>query len=126
MAHAQELSKKGIRVIQLGGEVKGATEAVVGNQAILMLQAYHFTKGFFGVNGITAKNGMMTPDDNEAAIKRVAALHCREMFVLADASKFGQISSVCFAEYDDAMILTEGPVEGYESYDPRIWLFLRA
>ena len=41
----------------IGGELKGTTEAVVGNQAILSLQNFHFTKGFFGTNGVSRKAG---------------------------------------------------------------------
>ena len=55
VAHAQRLVKKGMKVILLGGELKASTEAVIGTQAVQMLMNYHFTKGFFGTNGITKK-----------------------------------------------------------------------
>ena len=58
VSHARILAQKGIHVSLLGGELKGSTEAVVGSQAMQMLQMYHFTKGFFGTNGITHKEGL--------------------------------------------------------------------
>ena len=46
VAHAKTLAAAGFRVYLVGGELKGSTEAVVGNQALMNLQSYHFTKGF--------------------------------------------------------------------------------
>ena len=57
VAHAQRLASRGFKVILVGGELKSSTEAVVGNQAIRTIQEYHFTKGFFGTNGVTRRSG---------------------------------------------------------------------
>jgi DeoR family fructose operon transcriptional repressor len=32
---------------------------------------------------------------------------CREAYVLADSSKFGHVSSVTFARFEDAQIITD-------------------
>ncbi len=112
--HAQSLVTRGMKVLLVGGELKGSTEAVVGSQAIRTLQEYHFTKGFFGTNGVTKKSGCTTPDANEAMVKRTAMEQCRECFVLCDSSKFGQVSSVTFARFQGTRILTEKLVVGYE------------
>ena len=52
IAHAQSLTKKGITVYLVGGMFKGATDAVIGSQAVEDLKKYNFTKGFFGTNGV--------------------------------------------------------------------------
>ena len=79
-----------------------------------MIQMYHFTKGFFGTNGITKREGFTTPDTNEAIVKGTAMKQCRDVYVLADESKFGQVSSVTFGEFRDAQILTEAIPEEYQ------------
>lgn len=107
VSHAQRLAAAGFRVILIGGELKGTTEAVVGNQAILSIQSYHFTKGFFGTNGISRSAGFTTPDCNEALVKKTALEHSRKKYILADSSKFGNISSVTFAPINEAEILTD-------------------
>lgn len=107
VAHAKVLAGAGLRVLLVGGELKGTTEAVVGSQAILTLQGYHFTKGFFGTNGISKKAGYTTPDASEAQVKRVALEQSQKRYMLADTSKFGNISSITFASFDMAEILTE-------------------
>ena len=114
VSHAQTLAKMGIRVYLIGGELKSSTEAVVGSQAMQMIQMYHFTKGFFGTNGITRREGFTTPDTNEAIVKSTAMKQCKDAYILADESKFGQVSSVTFGEFRDACILTEKIPEEYQ------------
>lgn len=42
------------------------------------LRKYHFTKGFFGTNGVTKKAGFTTPDANEAMVKKTAIEQCQK------------------------------------------------
>ena len=108
VSHAKRLAAAGNRVILIGGELKGTTEAVIGSQAILTIQGYHFTKGFFGTNGFT------TPDPNEALVKQEAMRQTERCYVLADSQKFGMVSSVTFGVFEEATILTETePPEGF-------------
>ena len=79
-----------------------------------MIQMYHFTKGFFGTNGITRREGFTTPDTNEAIVKSTAIKQCKDVYILADEAKFGQVSSVTFGEFRDARILTEEIPEEYQ------------
>ncbi len=105
-SHARKLAKKGCRVYILGGEFKAKTEAVVGEEAVESISKYNFTKGFFGVNGITRENGFSTPEVKEAMVKRKAMENARESYILADSSKFQQISAVTFGAFQDAYIVT--------------------
>lgn len=107
VSHAQRLAKMGIHVFLIGGELKSSTEAVVGSQAIKMLSMYHFTKGFFGTNGIDEVRGFTTPDMKEAAIKRKAMEQCQQRYILTDQSKFDQISTFKFADLKKATIITD-------------------
>ena len=108
VSHAQTLAKMGIRVYLIGGELKSSTEAVVGSQAMQMIQMYHFTKGFFGTKGFT------TPDTSEAIVKSTAMKQCKDVYILTDKSKFGEVSSVTFGGFTDAKILTEEIPEEYQ------------
>ncbi len=115
VAHAQKLAARGFKVILVGGELKSSTEAVIGSQALRTLRDYHFTKGFFGTNGIIRKAGFTTPDAVEALVKRTAMEQCADRYVLADQSKFGKVSSVTFADFESAKIVTDGCPPGYEN-----------
>ncbi len=103
---AKKLAQKGCQVFILGGELKMATDAVVGNEAINSLKKYNFTKGFFGTNGVNMKVGFTTPDVSEALVKAEAISRCNEKFVLADNSKFNSISPITFANLNSATIIT--------------------
>lgn len=104
--HAKQLSARGYTTYILGGEVKPDTEAIVGTDALATLAKYNFTKGFFGANGISLDNGFTTPDIKEGAVKQLALSKCKERYVVADNSKFSQVSPVTFAGYRDAVIIT--------------------
>ncbi|MDD6195241.1 MAG: DeoR/GlpR family DNA-binding transcription regulator [Lachnospiraceae bacterium] len=107
VGHAKKLSVLGCRVYLLGGEFKGTTDAIVGEEAVVSLEKYNFTKGFFGANGVTKEQGFTTPEPKEALIKQKAMAHSKEAFVLVDSSKFGEISSVTFGQMDRARIITD-------------------
>ena len=106
LMHARQLASSGCTVHLIGGEVKPATEAAVGSEAVAAIQRFNFTKGFFGVNGITIKNGYTTPDVTEALLKTEAIAHCKQRYMLADPSKFNQIAPITFASLFEGTIVT--------------------
>jgi DeoR family fructose operon transcriptional repressor len=106
IAHARKLIKAGCTVYLIGGELKASTEAIVGNEAIMNLNKYNFTKGFFGTNGVSMKIGFTTPDLNEAMVKKAAFVRCSDSYVLCDSSKFNQICPITFAEFSETKIIT--------------------
>ena len=71
ITHARKLMNAGFKVHLIGGEIKAVTEALVGEEALEQLDKYNFTKGFFGTNGIDMKRGFTTPDQKEAAVKKL-------------------------------------------------------
>lgn len=104
--HARILAPKGNEVVLVGGNVKISTDAIVGTLAVNTLDKYHFTKGFFGTNGISPKAGYTTPDINEALVKKAAMQKCSKSFIVCDSSKFNTISAVTFASFREATIVT--------------------
>ncbi|MDO4614247.1 MAG: DeoR/GlpR family DNA-binding transcription regulator [Lachnospiraceae bacterium] len=117
LVQAGILSTKGCRVHMLGGTVKGISDAVVGSEAVLSLQKYYFTIGFFGTNGVTDTCGFTTPEMDEAAVKSCAMEHTKKKYMLCDSSKFSMISPVRFAGFEDAVIITDSlPDEKYRHY----------
>jgi DeoR family fructose operon transcriptional repressor len=109
VSHAKDMVRKGLHVLLIGGELKENTEAIVGADAILHIQKYHFTKAFFGTNGISLTSGFTTPDIREAMIKRAAVQNTRAgaRYILADHSKFGQTSPVTFAGLQGSVVITD-------------------
>ena len=90
VSHGLRLVERGFRAAVLGGEIKASTEAVVGNEAYLSLKKYHFTKGFWGTNGVSRISGFTTPDPNEALIKEFAMERTREPMCSATPANFSR------------------------------------
>lgn len=105
--HAKKLAQRNFKVFITGGEIKASTEAIVGAECVLTLKNYNFTKCFMGTNGISLTAGFTTPDVNEARVKEAAIESSRKAFVLADHSKFDEISSATFAQLNKASIITD-------------------
>jgi len=107
VVHAKKLMDKGFQTIMIGGRLKASTEAVVGPDCTEFIRKYHFTKAFMGTNGISLVAGFTTPDADEAMIKTEAIRHSYMSYVLADHTKFDQITSVTFASLNDCCIITD-------------------
>mgnify|MGYP001117088889 CR=1 FL=1 len=116
ITHARKLMNAGFKVHLIGGEIKAVTEAVVGEEALEQLDKYNFTKGFFGTNGLSRRQGYTTPDGSEALVKKTALRQCAKAYVLADRAKFDEVSSVTFAAYSDAQIITDSIPDHYKKY----------
>jgi len=110
VGHAKRLAERGYTVYLPGGEFKAVTEAIVGEEAVINLDKYNFTKGFWGANGVSAQKGFSTPEMKEAMVKRKSMENSGECYVLADESKFNQTSSVTFAAFEDAKVITTKPI----------------
>ena len=116
IVHAKKLLEKGLNTMIIGGRCKASTEAIIGPDCIDGIRKYHFTKAFMGTNGISVSAGFTTPDVDEALVKEEAVKHAYISYVLADHSKFGQISSVTFADISSCCIITDKEVsKNYQS-----------
>ncbi len=113
VSHARKLTARGYTTYLLGGEFKPVTEAIVGGEAIVSVEKYNFTKGFFGANGFSKKTGFTTPELKEAMIKKKAMASTKEAYMLLDASKFGNISAITFAGPEDVCLITDRLPEEY-------------
>lgn len=106
LTHIEPLLARGIKTYLLGGYVKPRTGALIGRGTMSSIEQYRFDKCFLGANGIHKELGITTPDPEEAAIKRKALQLSREGYVLADDSKFNEISFSKIADLHEATIIT--------------------
>ncbi|KYD04920.1 DeoR/GlpR family DNA-binding transcription regulator [Bacillus atrophaeus] len=104
--HIDALIRKEITFYLLGGYVKQRTGAMIGGTSLTAMEQYRFDKSFLGVNGIHAEAGYTTPDPDESLLKHKAVKQAKNAYVLADPSKFGEISFSAFASLGDATIIT--------------------
>lgn len=107
IAIAERLMMQGLTVHIVGGRLKEATRAIVGEACIAQLQQFNFSIGFFGTNAYDEEIGYSTPDIGEANCKRTAIARCTKAYALADTSKAGQRSKVIFADFATLELITE-------------------
>lgn len=119
LKHINSLIEKNINAYILGGRIKNTTRAVIGSDALKSLEKFRFDKCFLGINGIHIECGFTTPDSEEAMLKENAIKHSRQSFVLADESKFGEVSFVKVADLKYAVIITNSEVEHYKEYSQK-------
>ncbi len=120
IVHAKKLLERGYKTFIVGGEVKAITEAIVGSSVVEDLKKYNFSKGFFGVNGVSNLSGYTTPDVNEAMVKAQAMKLCKESFVLADESKLEKVSFITFGAIKDSTLITTKISDNSINYDTKV------
>lgn len=119
LKHINALMQQNINGYILGGKVKNSTKTVIGADALKSLQKFRFDKCFIGINGVHMEFGFTTPDSEEAILKENAIKHSRQTYVLADESKFGEVSFVKIADLKEAVIITDSKIEDYEGYSKK-------
>lgn len=83
-----------------GGTLRGRTRALVGPSAEAFLERMQFDLLFLGTNAVDA-NGLMTPTETEARMKRLMIERSERVVLVADHTKLGERSVVRFSELAD-------------------------
>ncbi|MDZ5254269.1 DeoR/GlpR family DNA-binding transcription regulator [Clostridium sp. LIBA-8841] len=118
LSHIDTLIQKNIKCYMIGGNVKISTKAITGSDALMCLSKFRFDKCFIGANGVHPTYGLTTPDTEEAILKECAIKNSRKSYLLVDDSKFGEISTIKFADIDKCIIVTNEKPED-NTYDKK-------
>lgn len=118
LSHIDTLIQKNIKCYIIGGNIKISTKAIAGCDALMCLSKFRFDKCFIGANGVHPTYGLTTPDTEEAILKECAIKNSRKSYILADDSKFGEISTIKFSDIDRCTIITNEKPED-NTYDKK-------
>lgn len=116
LKHIDALVEKGLNAYILCGKVRAITKAIIGIDTLKNLERFRFDKAFMGINGIHDKYGFTTPNFEEAIIKETAINFSKQAYVLADESKFGEVSLCKVSEIEKAEVITNSEFENIEKY----------
>ena len=78
-----------IKVIIIGGVVRGGDLSLSGSLAERNLSEFCTDKFFMGVGGLTEENGVTDFHMEEASVRRIALQNTQKVIALVDHSKFG-------------------------------------
>jgi DeoR/GlpR family transcriptional regulator of sugar metabolism len=87
----------GITTIVVGGRMRNRSSSLVGGFNFDPLQRLRFDVGFFGARGVTAHDGLMESDIEEAQLKQQMVKASAAVVGIADSSKFGITAFSAFA-----------------------------
>lgn len=98
------VQKNHINVMLLGGALRRKNMAFYGAQTMSALDDLHVDKLFLGVDGFDVERGITTHHEPEAMLNRKMVEAARQVIVVTDSSKFGQICLhriISLAEIDE-------------------------
>lgn len=86
-----------VELYMVGGHVGGHLAATMGDAALENMEHFHVDKAFIGVHGINFEAGLTSIATPQMQVKRAILKAAREVYVLADSSKFGggYLSVIC-------------------------------
>jgi DeoR/GlpR family transcriptional regulator of sugar metabolism len=84
--------EKQMRVIVSGGVVRQSEKSMVGDLAYLAFREIFVDKLFLGSGGIDVEAGLTEYDMQDAQVKKAMLKSAKEVYLLADASKFQRIA----------------------------------
>lgn len=104
----------GITTLVVGGTMRRRSSSLVGSLGYDALQRLHVDLGLFGAHGVTARDGLMESNIEEAQLKQQMVRASDIVAGIVDASKFGSRSFCTFAlprEIDRIITDTCAPAE---------------
>ncbi|MEA2007907.1 MAG: DeoR/GlpR family DNA-binding transcription regulator [Chloroflexota bacterium] len=106
MGAFREIRGLDIELILVGGEYREESNSLVGPLATLGLEQVYGNKCFIGVDGVSIKYGLTTPNLREAEVARMMIEHTRgQVIVVADHHKLGVVADFQTAPIEGIDIL---------------------
>jgi len=87
-------------VILTGGEVRGATNALVGPMTRESFIGFNADKLFLAATGVSVERGLSTASMLESEVKQTMLKAAKEVFLVADSKKLGKVFCHTFANWD--------------------------
>lgn len=105
-------------VIALGGKMRSVSYSTVGMLAESALKNFYCDKLFLGVDSVSIKDGISTPNLEEASLNQAMINSAKEVIAIFDSSKLGRRSFVHIASLDkiDTIITDSGISPDFKDY----------
>ncbi|MBN8577234.1 MAG: DeoR/GlpR transcriptional regulator [Cytophagales bacterium] len=108
----QLVTRPNVNVIIPGGYLRKNSLSLVGPQAEKSLRNFNVDKAFLGVDGFDTRQGLYTPNVEEARLNEIMIEISKEVILLTDSTKFSKRSFafICSVREIDKVI-TDGGVK---------------
>ncbi|MCJ2146347.1 DeoR/GlpR family DNA-binding transcription regulator [Bacillus paralicheniformis] len=107
-----------INLIIIGSNYKRKTQSFVGMDDPGTLDKYNINKAFMSATGATLTHGLTNSDLLEYEIKKKISEKAKQVYLLADHSKFGKSTLLTYAPFDrlHAIVTSQALDEEYHEY----------
>jgi len=104
------VSSQNINLIIPGGTLRKNSLSLIGPLAENSYRNFYVDKVFLGVDGFDTKNGIYTPNIEEAYLNKIMIEVAREVIVVTDSSKFlrKSLTFICELKYIHTVITDSG------------------
>lgn len=105
-------------VILLGGNLRSLSMSTVGSLAEYALKNFYCDKLFLGVDSFSIKDGISTPNIEEASLNQLMIDSAKEIIAIFDSSKFGRrsLAHITSIEHVNTIITDDGITPDYREY----------
>ncbi|EGT3615966.1 DeoR/GlpR transcriptional regulator [Clostridium perfringens] len=97
---ANELINTDFEIIIIGGSIRHSERSIVSYNYLFNFSELNIQKSFIGAGGITAQNGISDFDMQEAVTRKHIIERSKEVFIVADSSKFDKDVTINIAPID--------------------------
>ncbi len=96
----------GWRILSTGGSLKEGSLALVGYQAVNMIQSYHVDKAIISCKGIDKYAGITDSSELDMQIKKAMLDAANQSIIMADRSKWGKVAftKICDLNHIDYLV----------------------
>ena len=95
------LLKSHVKVYLLGGEYRAERRDFCGYLTEEAIKNLRFTKCFIGADGYSEESGLLASDFETARVNQLVAQNSAYRILLADSTKYGRSSVVCYAPFSE-------------------------
>ncbi len=105
-----------LQVMMTGGDILHASQSLIGYTAVQFLRRLQVDHAFIGCKGMSMERGLMNANMAEGEVKWTMMNVSRQVYVVADHTKFERTAFHVFAGWDqvDAIISTDQVKESYQ------------
>lgn len=89
-----------INLIAIGGVFNSTRMSFEGKSAILALERYYVDKAFLSCRSLSMEHGITDASESSAEIRQLMLDHAKEVYLVADISKFGKTSFVTIGNFE--------------------------
>lgn len=104
------LGKPNVKLIMPGGTLRKNSHSLIGPLAEKNLRNFYVDKVFIGVDGFDARQGIFTPNLEEAQLNQIMIDIAREVILVTDSSKFARksLALICKINRIDMVVTDNG------------------